>query len=116
MSWFRKSAVQELEPTDTLVHESHLKATELHLLEVDREYRTAEAEFVAAHRELFDYAKRHPDSRSVLLNRNLFARVGAMTADPLRAQLEAAQARALARRNTLLSERAQLMQELGRIH
>ncbi len=98
--------------TETIPQQSHLKHAELRLIEIDRLYRAAEQEFDAAHRELFDYAKQHPDSRSVLLNRNLFCRVGAMTADPLRATLEAAQARALARRNALLRERAQLMKDL----
>ena len=85
------------------------------LAELEAEYRQAEAEFNSAHQELFAYAKTNPDSRSVFLNGNLFARIAAMSADPTRAQLEATRARRLARRNSLLSERAVLLKSLGAI-
>ncbi len=81
------------------------------LAECEEQYRAAEREFNTAHRELFDYAKTHPDSRSLLLNGDLFCRINAMTADPVRTKMEAARAKALARRNELLAQRAQLLKD-----
>src|SRR5258707_126167 len=76
------------------------------LAEVEAEYRAAEREFNTAHQALFAYAKSYPDPRSALLNRKLFCRVNAMSANPVRAQMEAARAKALAHRNELLQQRA----------
>ncbi|SRR5258708_7703080 len=83
------------------------------LAECEQQYRGAEREFNLAHQALFAYAKTNPDPRSVLLNRTLFCRVNAMSANPVRAQMEAARAKALAHRNELLQQRAALRKLLG---
>ena len=98
--------------TETVVHDTFLKSTETAFLETEKAYRAAEQEFDRAHQELFAYAKQNPDGRSVILDGKLFVRLNALNCEPVRARLEAARARALARRNDLLAERARLMSSL----
>jgi hypothetical protein len=85
------------------------------LAECEVNFQRAERDFNKAHQQLFNYARRHPDPRFTFLNHKLFCRWNALTADPQRQTLEAAMSAAKQKRDTLLQERAGLMQALGQV-
>jgi hypothetical protein len=85
------------------------------LVQVEAELRQAERAFEHSCLELVAYNRTHVDGRLHMLNNKLFARVGAMFADPQRRELERDRDRTLRNRWELLKERADLMKSLGLI-
>ena len=88
---------------------------EQQLAAVSRAYREAEADFTKACLAVTRYNARHKDNRMHKLNNDWFARLNAMTRDPVRQGLEAAREQARGRRNELLRARSELLAALGKI-
>ncbi|MCU1317256.1 MAG: hypothetical protein JWN63_2578 [Candidatus Acidoferrum typicum] len=88
---------------------------ETRLAEIEKEFRVADSDFRTACTALMRYAAQHADARVHVLNGKLFARVGAMSADPVLQQLEAAREQARERRSFRLRERADLLTTLRKI-
>ena len=85
------------------------------LMAIEKEYRRAEGEFLKACLAVTRYNATHKDSRMHKLNNEWFARLNALTRDPVRQGLEAAREQARSRRNELLRARSELLAALGRI-
>ena len=95
--------------------EAPAETPEQQLAAVSREYREAENEFTKACQAVTRYNARYKDNRMHKLNNDWFARLNAMTRDPVRQGLEAAREQARGRRNELLRARSELLAALGKI-
>jgi hypothetical protein len=89
-----------------------LPTDEERLAEIEKEFHVADREFVAACLACARYALQHKDARTFMLNDQLYARVNAMSRDPILAGLERAREQARLRRSARLKERADLRLQL----
>ena len=111
VTWFSEFRTETVAEGETVPS----KSDELRLTEVQKAYEQAENEFNLSCRTILRYNRDHKDPRIAIVNNRLFARVNALHLEPERARLESARDTALRKRNSLLEERAALLQKIGAI-
>jgi hypothetical protein len=90
----------------------HCSTAESRLVELEKEYRQAESDFVEASFQVAKWKASHKDLRTMRVGTRLYSRIAPINTQAVLTHLESVQTAALIRRNELLARRAELLQAL----